>query len=271
MEYSEKFKEAIDFSKDNKLFLGYGNPNGKILMIGKEQYYKCLKPLDTDEFYQELLEKRNEVNQINISSWLKNIDEKFIPEWNYNLDSNIINSNPQTIFWNQRNIPNRFSEIKKEWNFGTSNTYLHYQKIYQNVFLDGVKETNINFQKEFFISELNDLLAEQDFNFKRLKKLKQDFISKRENLFKLSFFRSFPVVIIASGHYSKDFDFDIQDVFDIEYVGKTTEIGNSWYNLHYSGDGKRMLIHTRQLSTSVSTDLIEALSNEIKNFIKDLD
>lgn len=268
MNYSKEFQDAVNFSKEKNLFLGYGNPNGKILMIGKEQYYKCSKPLDTDEFYNELLEKRNEVNQINISSWLKNINEEFISEWNQNLDFNTINNNPQTIFWNQRNIPNRFSKIKKEWNFGTSNTYLHYQKIYQNVFLDGVKETNINVQKEFFITELNDLIAEKDFNFKELKKLKQDFICERQELFSLAFFKAFPIVIIASGNYAKKFNFDIQKTFDVKWDKKTVFIGNSWYNLHRSTDGKRLLIHTRQLSTSVTTDLINVLSNEVKAFLK---
>ena len=272
MNYSKKFKEAVDFSKEKELFLGYGNPSARILMIGKEQYYKSSKPSDTEEFYQDLLEKRNEVNQINISSWLRNIDEKFVPEWNSNLDANIINNNPQTVFWNQRNIQNK--KLKNgEWNLGTSNTYLHYQKIYQNVFLGGVKETNINFQKEFFISELNDLLAEKDFNFKRLRELKQGFISKRENLFKLSFFRSFPVVIIASGHYGRDFDFDIQKTFGVEWTKETIPVGKSWINLHYSTDAenKKLLIHTRQLSTSVTNELIEKISKIIKDFLKELE
>lgn len=272
MKYSEEFKKAVNFSKVNNLFLGYGNPIGKILMVGKEQYYDSKEIPDSDKFYDDLLEVRKQENQKNINCWIKNVKDNFSPTWNIFMTREEINSNAYTNYWNQRNVQNK--KLKNgEWNFGTSNTYLHYQKIYQNVFLNGENESNINFQKEFFITELNDLLAKKDYNFKRLKELKKDFISKRENLFREDFFRSFPVVIIASGHYSRDFSFDIEDVFDVEYIGKPTEIGNSWYNLHHSKDGskKRLLIHTRQLSTSVSSELTKELSTVIKNFLEDLD
>ena len=167
MNYSEDFEKAVIFSKENNLFLGYGNPNGKILMIGKEQYFTSKTVVDTDEFYEELLQKRNEVNQFNIYSWLKNLEDNFIPNWDSRQETIEINNNAQTIYWNQRNIPNRYSKIKQEWNLGTSPTYLYYQKIYQNVFNERVKQDNLNFQKEFFITELNDLLAEKDFKFKK--------------------------------------------------------------------------------------------------------
>lgn len=272
MNYSEEFEEVIRFSKINELFLGYGNPNGKVLMIGKEQYYNSKEIPDSDKFYDDLLEVRKQENQKNVNSWFKNIEENFSPIWNPLIAVEDINSNPYTNYWNQKNVQNM--KLKNgEWNFGTSSTYLHYQKIYQNVFLDGVKETNINFQKEFFISELNDLMAEKDFNFKTLKKLKQDFISERQELFSLAFFKSFPIVLVASGNYSKDFNFDIQKTFDVEWTKETIPVGKSWINLHYSTnpENKRLLIHTRQLSTSVTNELIEKLSKIIKDFLKELE
>lgn len=81
--------------------------------------------------------------------------------------------------------------------------------------------------------------------------------------------KSFPVTIIASGHYPKEYDFDIEKIFDVTWTGETIKVDRSWYNLHYSADKKRLLIHTRQLSTSVSNKLIEALSREVKDFLKD--
>lgn len=265
MNYSEEFKEAVKFSKCENLFLGYGNPNGKILMIGKEQYFDSKSKNDTDEFYNELLEKRKVVNQININSWLKNLEENFNPDWNSLKETNEINNNAQTIHWNQKNTPNKLLKTGN-WNFGTSNTYLKYQKIYQNVFLNSIKQENIDFQKEFFITELNDLIAKKDYNFKRLKELKQDFISKREVLFNLSFFKHFPIVIIASGHYSRDFNFDIEKTFGVEWTKKIKIVGKSWINLHYSTnpDDNRLLIHTRQLSTSVTNELLEDIGNIIR-------
>ena len=267
MEYSKEFKEAVDFCKVNNLFLGLGNPKGKILLVGKEQYYDAISKLDSDEFYDELLKKREDVNKLNIFSWLENLDKNFVPEWNPLIESEIINQNAQTAFWNQRNKPNRFSK-KNGWNLGTSITYLHYQKIYQSIFNNSIKQDNLNFQKEFFISELNDLIAKKDYNFKRLKKLKLEFISKRRELFSLSFFKSFPAIIIASGHYIRDFSFDIEKIFDIDFIEKReTQIKKAWYNVHYSKDGKRLLIHTRQLSTSVPGELIDEMGKIIKDHL----
>jgi hypothetical protein len=268
MEYSEEFKEAVNFCKKNNLFLGHGNPNSKILLVGKEQYYDAISKLDSDEFYDELLKKREDVNKLNIFSWLDNLDKNFVPEWNSSIDSEIINQNALTAHWNQKNKPNRFSQKKNEWNFGTSNTYLHYQKIYQNVFNNSIKQENLNFQKEFFTTELNDLIAKRDYKFKRLKILKKEFISKRQELFDHSFFKSFPVILVASGHYTKDFNFDIEKIFDVDFIEiRETKIKKAWYNVHYSKDGKRLLIHTRQLSTSVPSELIDDLGNIIKKHL----
>lgn len=266
MEYSEEFKEAIEFCKVKNLFLGYGNPNGKILMIGKEQYFNSISTNDTDEFYKELLEKRNKVNQININSWLKNINENFIPKWDERQECFCDDSNALTAWWNQKNKQNNKN------NGGTSNTYLQYQKIYQNVFNDSIKQDNINFQKEFFITELSDLVAKKDYQFPRLKELKKGYVLERQELFKLPFFKSFPIIVIASGHYSKDFDVNLEKVFDVKWKNETTSVGKSWINLHDSSNpkNKKLLIHTRQLSTSVETELIERLSNEINKFLKSL-
>ena len=32
--YTQAFKEAVAYCKANNLFVGYGNPNGKVLVIG---------------------------------------------------------------------------------------------------------------------------------------------------------------------------------------------------------------------------------------------
>ncbi|MBF4472790.1 hypothetical protein [Flavobacterium sp. HJJ] len=261
MNYSNEFEEAVDFSKKNKLFLGYGNPNGKILMIGKEHYFNHSLKEDSSEFYEEILKARELENQNNIASWESNLKNNFEPEWNPNQEFHCDNSNAYTAWWNQKNIQH------KNYNGGTSNTYLHYQKLYQNIFLNRQKGDRINFQKEFFNTELNDLPAKKDFNLLLLNKLKNEFIEKRKELFNLPFFKTFPIVIVASGHYPSKYNFDIEKIFEVTWDKNTIVISKSWYNLHYSEDNKRLLIHTRQLSTSVSTDLMEALSKEVSVFL----
>lgn len=264
MKYSKEFEDAVNFAKDQNLFLGYGNPNGKILMIGKEHYFNHNHKQDTKEFYQEIINSRNEDNRKNIHSWETNIKENYEFNWNIKIESYLDNSNALTAWWNQKN------KQDKNGNGGTSNTYLHYQKIYQNVFLNSNTQSNINFQREIFTTELNDVPSGRSYNLLELKKMRTESIEKRKDLFRKHFFRTFPVVIIASGHYPRDYNFDIEDIFKVKFFEETKIVGKSWYNLHYSSDGKRMLIHTRQLSTSVSNELITSLSNEIKEFLNRL-
>ena len=60
----------------------------------------------------------------------------------------------------------------------------------------------------------------------------------------------------------------MQQIFDVQWEGKTIQVGEKyWYNLHYSKDNKRILIHTRQLSNRVSNELIVAIANEAKKFL----
>jgi hypothetical protein len=84
----------------------------------------------------------------------------------------------------------------------------------------------------------------------------------------LPFFKEFPIVIVAAGHYPKRYKFDMQQIFDVQWEGKPIKVGEKyWYNLHFSKDNKRILIHTRQLSNRVSNELIVAIANEAKKFL----
>jgi len=60
----------------------------------------------------------------------------------------------------------------------------------------------------------------------------------------------------------------MQQTFDVQWEGKTIQVGDYWYNLHFSKDNKRILIHTRQLSNSFSGELIVAIANEAKKFLR---
>ena len=60
----------------------------------------------------------------------------------------------------------------------------------------------------------------------------------------------------------------MQQIFDVQWEGNPIKVGEKyWYNLHFSKDNKRILIHTRQLSNSFSGELIVAIANEAKKFL----
>ena len=62
--YTQAFKEAVAYCKANNLFVGYGNPNGKVLVIGKEAAH-----IPQEETTENLEKKKEELFQSNVSQW----------------------------------------------------------------------------------------------------------------------------------------------------------------------------------------------------------
>ena len=260
--YTEKFKQVVQYCKENNLFVGYGNPNGKVLVIGKEAAH-------VEGDIQQLKETKERFCDINIKSWEEVLSENEVP--NYDGENPAIErfeeiKKPQ-YGWGCQN--NKVSKKLKsgEYSEGTSSTYLNYEKLYEQLFLQGEKLKKINFQKEFFITELSDYPTKESYKDKEIEALRQQSIEERKPLFAMPFFKDFPIVIVAAGDYPEKYNFDMQQTFDVQWEGKTIEVGKYWYNLHFSKDNKRILIHTRQLSNSVSGELITAIASEAKKFL----
>ena len=258
--YTEKFKQVVQYCKENNLFVGYGNPNGKVLVIGKEAAH-----IGKEETTENLEKKKEELFQSNVSQWEHILSTNEVP--NYDGERPISHENPLYAYGNQFNK----KDVRKEgkpYNGGTSSTYLNYEKLYEQLFLQGEKLKKINFQKEFFITELSDYPTKESYKDKEIEALRKQSIEERKPLFALPFFKEFPIVIVAAGHYPKRYKFDMQQIFDVQWEGKPIKVGEKyWYNLHFSKDNKRILIHTRQLSNRVSNELIAAIANEAKKFL----
>ena len=252
--YTEKFKQVVQYCKENNLFVGYGNPNGKVLVIGKEAAH-----IGKEETTENLEKKKEELFQTNVSQWEHILSTNELPNYD---GERPISHNPLYAYGNQYNS---WDKSKKG---GTSRTYLNYEKLYEQLFLQGEKLKKINFQKEFFITELSDYPTKESYKDKEIEALRKQSIEERKPLFALPFFKEFPIVIVAAGHYPKRYKFDMQQIFDVQWEGKPIKVSEKyWYNLHFSKDNKRILIHTRQLSNSVSDELIAAIANEAKKFL----
>ena len=257
--YTEKFKQVVQYCKENNLFVGYGNPNGKVLVIGKEAAH-----IGKEETTENLEKKKEELFQSNVSQWEHILSTKEVP--NYDGERPISHENPLYAYGNQFNK----KDVRKEgkpYNGGTSVTYLNYEKLYEQLFLQGEKLEKINFQKEFFITEFSDYPTKESYKNEDIESLRKQSIEERKPLFALPFFKEFPIVIVAAGDYPEKYNFDMQQTFDVQWEGKTIQVGKYWYNLHFSKDNKRILIHTRQLSNSFSRELIPAIANEAKKFL----
>ena len=256
--YTEKFKQVVQYCKENNLFVGYGNPNGKVLVIGKEAAH-----IGKEETTENLEKKKEELFQSNVSQWEQILSTNEVP--NYDGERPISHENPLYAYGNQFNK----KDIRKEgkpYNGGTSSTYLNYEKLYEQLFLQGEKLEKINFQKEFFITEFSDYPTKESYKNEDIEALRKQSIEERKPLFALPFFKEFPIVIVAAGDYPYLYHIDLEKTFDVIFK-KEIKVGRDRYFLHFSKDNKRILIHTRQLSNSFSGELIVAIANEAKKFL----
>jgi hypothetical protein len=255
--YTQHFKEAVAYCKVNNLFVG--NPNGKVLVIGKEAAH-----IPQEETTENLEKKKEELFQSNVSQWEHILSTNEVP--NYDGERPFSHENPLYSYGNQYNK----RDIRKEgkpYNGSTSSTYLNYEKLYEQLFLKGKKLEKINFQKEFFITEFSDYPTKESYKSEEIEALRKQSIEERKPLFAMPFFKDFPIVIVAAGNSPSRYHINLEQTFDVVFQ-KEIKVEGDRYFLHFSKDNKRILIHTRQLSNGVSNELITAIAAEAKKFLK---
>jgi hypothetical protein len=264
--YNSKFKEAIALAKKKKLFIGTGNPNSEIVFIGKEA------AID-EKLYPEQHKRELENNT---SDWENNdaneIQFSAVDNW-FSRDS-IPKYNPLYPYKGQRNkVESRNKEGKiLRGEGGTSKTWYNYQKIIDTVYYDGIPNTNINFHEYAFCSELNQITGPYSKTIP--KKIRKESIDERKVLFDQPFFKEFPITIVAVGHYVRDFDIHLQDLFKMQFdeelsIKISEGLNKEYINIHYDDLQKptKLLIHTNQLSM-VSNELIKKLGTVCTDFLE---
>lgn len=271
--YPDSFIELVHKTNDNNSllygqYIGTGNPNARILILGKE----CA--IDKNNKPQQY---ENEI-VANAKNWNKNIDNNVSIEnadkdelWKKDINSQI---NPLYPYRGQ------YFKRNKNNNLGTNPTWYNYQKILINILTDlnitvPIDKANKVFLHEYcFLSELNsetDRYSKYVDSNKRKKS-----IDSRKVLFGENFFQQFPIVIVAAGHYPHEHDINLEKLFGVKWNGITINnkynscLNRNWYNIHRETAGRnpKLLIHTNQLSV-VTTELLNQLAIECSDFIKE--
>ena len=232
MRYPKEFENLIETTQEN--LIGWGNPNAKILIIGCEP---AIRIDNLEQNKREIVMNRkqwiiNNQHLLLLKQWIKDKDPQNNPcksfEYGY------LNYNPRHPYCYQINT----SFPQKG---GTSRTWWLYQKLVDKVRGITKKHRNLDLFDYAFITDLSDVNApkSKDVDYKT----KKDAIFRRkESLFSQPFFRSFPIVIVACGHYVRDFDLKLNEIFDIPYIKLDSNEG--WINYHKSEDNTRVLLHT---------------------------
>lgn len=253
VKYNTDFLNVLEYCKDKKLYLGVGEPNADILILGKELINDNLSLQETGEK--------------NLKSWTDIISNK-------RSFSNINHLEDNALFpWKgqQFSIRKEGKDGKITGKKGTSTTWYFYQYLVDLILNKSKKEKDddIDFHKYCFQSELNQLNAKMSHLIPKNDQIRIKSIKDRELLFAQPFFQHFKIVIIACGHYQRDYSFNIEKTFGVNWLQPTINISKgNWLNLHFNNDRNypKIVIHTRQFSSGISSKLIKEIAEKCREF-----
>lgn len=250
MNYSKEFNDLLSNAnwKKYKPFVGYGNPDATILVIGKE----CAIDVKSEQYQEEYL-RNFEMWCIEPELEIKNWVENPVLDWSI--------FHPRAPYYGQRfaiekrNKDNH--EIIISGKGGTSSTWYNYQKLINYIRKQGKLSTSLNtttidFYNDCFITELNEScrVNNKDLNANE----KQATESNIRNRFDLMiatrpFWSHFKTVILACGPYADALRTNKELAYSI--------FGNA--NIISDVDGRKI----PQLSYAISDDLLKKIADQV--------
>ena len=211
-------------------YVGYGNPNADICFVGKEA--TGMLPL-----------------QCGLGStnyWMTSLPMFF---------DRIKTDNPSDPIWKE------------------GHTWNKYQKLFDAIFPENAaKPGTMNFEQHVFVTEMSAMPATTTIEGKNAIGFEEQLALRKQRFFAHPYFKDFKVIVLACSDYIVNYGDrrEIDSLFDVTFDinGGAHEIGpqNAFW-VHHSADGKRMVIHTRQLSGAVSDKLLEEMGAVIKQHL----
>lgn len=211
-----------------------------MLIIGKE----CA--LDLEKEKDKFIYDKS--NKFNHRDWARNIEDESITT--------------QTIpNWKDTNVFNPLFPYRGDTLPQGNCTWRNYQNII-NILYPEANSKIATFHQYCFITEFNDIPMKRS---KRSEDVKSAVQRRCRTFFAHPYFKTFPIIIAACGHYGKEYGIDLQQLFDQKWDGNTLNIKKGeWINVHRNNG--RLLLHTRQLSMC-SGELIQELAKLCKDYI----
>jgi hypothetical protein len=132
----------------------------------------------------------------------------------------------------------------------------------------------ITFVEHVFTTELSNLHAKTTNEAKTHPDFAKALKERKENFWQSEFIDSFPIILIAANDnkYIETVPGEVCQIFHVDFV-KLDETENAeklW--IHYANDKSkvhpRLLIHTRQLTNGASTKLLEKIADIVHDFVK---
>jgi len=225
----------------NPYFIGFGNPDSKILFLGKEKGFDI-------SIHPELLLKES-INNIIHWDYINKVSKPIVhKEILDELDFNPLFPR----FYHKRKISKRHTWGLYSQIIAGINTLN-----YDTIFTETV-DFNNSFFKYCFISEINHIPSKYSQGNK--------LIGVRKNLLQQEFYRKFPIVIIgAKGYLTLE---EIKELFDIKVNGTEISLGSNKQHeikIHKFISENQTIIYCNQLSGAAgwTNNAIDNLINKI--------
>jgi hypothetical protein len=253
--YKEDFRNVLQYCNNNDLYLGVGNPDAKILIIGKENTKDRVPQQEEPEEYlvRENLQCWNDIvaNQITYDQ----------------LEVDCRKYNSLFPFKGQE----MHIERKNRCTCGTAPTWYYYQRLVDMIVKPSQEPKKphdpIDFHQYVFQTELSQIpLDSSDEATPEERDRRRKSIEQRIKLLQEEpFFKKFPIIIMPIGHYLEEFGIEIKDLFGLQWI--PNEKAN-WCNIHLKEGEDRILIHTRQFSNGISYGLMRKIADACQNYYK---
>lgn len=177
-------------------------------------------------------------------------------------------------YW-KKSLPMFFDRIKDEnpcdpiWKEG--HTWNKYQKLHDAIFPEyKAMPGTMNFEQRVFVTEMSVNPATTTAEGRSTEGFDEKLAQRKQSFFSHPYFKEFKVIVLACSDYIVNFEDrrDIEKIFDVEFDDNdgTHKVGpqNSFWTHHSRPDGKRLVIHTRQLSGAVSDKMLEEMGEIIR-------
>ncbi|QYS91975.1 hypothetical protein JJC04_04930 [Flavobacterium covae] len=247
----ELFKKILSDLKNKQdvceefKYIGTGNPFSKILIIGKEA--SIIREIDEEQYNKEILENFKDWNN------LRDFNSDKIKERDFQNYSPLYPYKGQIL------------TINNGENFGTSKTWMNYQKLINFIFND-IDNKSINFHEYSFLTEVNSTPS------RKTKDAKTESIPFRKtNILSSDFFKDFSVVIISGVGYFEISDGynEIEKIFDVKFSEKRyANTNNNTQPFWVHTSETKIVINTHQLSIGISDLLLKEVASEVRKFLK---
>lgn len=230
--YSKKFQELVNsayvksnefyrgkqFNEPNPYYLGFGNPNSKILILGNE---KSIKAKQKEKIYTDSTINSESIQ--NPNHWKKIITDN-ITDISYDFQSKTGFKNPLYPYYKEKT--------------NKMGTWAYYQKLIKEYYPElDIEKTENSFFKKVFISEINHEVSKKQLGNQRN--------PIRTKLLNHEFYKSFPITILAVGGYLTRKE--IEKRFNVEFADKKSK-PNKKLEIYQDTEKERLVVCIRQLS-----------------------